>query len=315
MYETTAVGPRWSAVRRLAGYGAALTMSCYLGVKAVWVVAGLFGHGPSGMRLAEWLLLNVATVGMSGVGVALGLALAQPWGRGLPARPLVFVAWTGSGFLVPLLPYMVVSAVLGGGQESGGENAMPAWEVVLLTIGFMGMAAGLALALPIYLRERWPGAFLGRAGGAAGRPSAPLLVLVTGLGVLWLSWAFGGTLGLDPAQAARMDTNARLMIGNAGIWALVAAGALWVLTTGHALSRLPRWVPMTLGFAASGSLFAWSAWKLPLALLRPGDYRSVEYVPVAVVEHGLSIGAGIAILVALLRTAVGARWRSSDIDG
>ncbi|MFC5748157.1 hypothetical protein [Actinomadura rugatobispora] len=46
-------GSRWSAARRAGGYAAALAMSLYLVVKVV----------------------------------AVGLALARPWGRRLPARP------------------------------------------------------------------------------------------------------------------------------------------------------------------------------------------------------------------------------------
>ncbi|MFV2177442.1 hypothetical protein ACFHW2_32745 [Actinomadura sp. LOL_016] len=62
---------------------------------------------------------------------------------------------------------------------------------------------------------------------------------------------------------------------------------------------------MALGFTASGSLFAWSAWKLPLVFLRPGDYAPAEHPAVAVVQHGLGIAAGALLLAALVQ-AVGA---------
>jgi hypothetical protein len=40
---------------------------------------------------------------------------------------------------------------------------------------------------------------------------------------------------------------------------------------------MPVWLPMTLGFTASGSLFAWSSWKLAVAVFRPGDHAAAEY--------------------------------------
>jgi hypothetical protein len=316
------IGARWSAARRFAGYGAASTMSLYLLVKVIWIIGTLLGDGPkdNDWGSADFVMLNTLTVGMAAIGVALGLALAQPWGRRIPTPPLVFVAWVGAGFLMPLLPFMVVSSVIGaagvgtGGANddtSGGADAMPAWETVFMSIGIAGMALGLAVALPIYMRERWPHAFLGRLGDgppAVGSARAPgngfavraALVVSSGLGLLWLFWAIGGTLGLDPAQRDLLDLNARLLTGSWGAWALIGAWSIWVITRQSA-ARLPLWIPTTLAFAASGSLFAWSSWKLPMAVWRPGDYVTPEYPVVAVIQHAMSISAGIAILTGLLR--------------
>jgi hypothetical protein len=83
------IGARWSTARRRAGYSAALTMSLYLLVKVIWIVAALVGHGPSDVGTAGWVGLNAVTVGMAAVGVMPGLALAQQWGRRLPALPVV----------------------------------------------------------------------------------------------------------------------------------------------------------------------------------------------------------------------------------
>ncbi|MCP9949469.1 hypothetical protein [Actinomadura madurae] len=157
-----AVGPMWSTVRRLAGYGAAASLSLYLAVKIVWVVVALLGHAPAGFGDADWIVLNTVTVGMSATGVALGLVLAHGRRWRTPAAPLVVLAWTGSGFLIPLLPYGLLSALLGAaGVKTGGDDgdsggdAAPSWELLLIGIGFTGMAVGLAVALPIYMRERW----------------------------------------------------------------------------------------------------------------------------------------------------------------
>ncbi|MFG1651304.1 hypothetical protein ACGFIE_15370 [Micromonospora sp. NPDC049275] len=106
------IGARWSAARKVAGYAAASAMSLYLLVKVIWIAVALLGSGPDDMGTAAWVVLNAVTVGMSAIGVTVGLALAQDWGRRIPARPLIFFAWVGGGFLVPMLPYLVISGVL-----------------------------------------------------------------------------------------------------------------------------------------------------------------------------------------------------------
>ncbi|MFI7040607.1 hypothetical protein ACIBI0_28290 [Microbispora rosea] len=307
--ETDQVGAGWTAARVVAGYGAALSLSLYLAVKVVWVVAALLGHAPSTFTDGDWGLLNGVTVAMSVVGIALGLVLAQRRGRRVPAPPLVFFAWMGAGFLVPMIPYMLFSAVLGGsagGGDSGGGDAAPSWEMVFIGIGFAGMAMGLAIALPIYMRERWPAAFLGRVGD---RPPLPLgrsglralYILVAALVLLWTYWTAGGTLGITPAHRDLMDVNGRLLTGNSALWAVIGAAAIRVIAAGR--PRMPLWIPMALAFTSSGSLFAWAAWKLLWALLRPGGYAAAEYPAVSVVQHGLGITAGIVMLAALLKAA------------
>ncbi|MEU6746517.1 hypothetical protein ABZ914_09865 [Spirillospora sp. NPDC046719] len=307
--ETERIGARWSAMRVAGGYGAALSLSLYLLVKVVWVVAALLGHTPSSFSDGDWIVLNAVTVAMSVVGVVLGLVLAQRWGRRVPAPPLVFFAWTAAGFLIPMIPYMLASAFLGGDSGGGGDggdggDAMPPWEVVFITIGFAGMAVGLAVALPVYLRERWPAAFLGRVGdrrpASLGRTRLRALYLLVAVPVLlWTYWTAGGTLGL--AHRDVMDANGRLLLGNSALWAVMGAVAIRVVATGR--PRMPLWIPTAVAFTSSGSLFAWAAWKLPWALIRPGGYTAAEYPAVSVVEYGLSIAAGILMLAALLKTA------------
>lgn len=107
-------------------------------------------------------------------------------------------------------------------------------------------------------------------------------------------------MGLDPAHRDHWDLNGRLLNGNAGLWALTGGWSILVLGRRRP-ARLPLWVPMTLVFAASGSLFAWSCWKLPLAVIRPGDYVTAEYPVAAVIEHALSIGTGLALLIAAIK--------------
>ncbi|WP_345353835.1 hypothetical protein [Actinoallomurus liliacearum] len=303
------VGVAWRAARRIAGYGAALSMASYLVVKVIWVVAAFVGRAPEGFGTADWVTLNAVTVAMATTGVGLGLALAQRWGRRLPTVPVVFFSWVGAGFLVPMIPYMAAGGLLGAsGADAGGardgSGLVPRWETALITVGFTGMALGLAVALPIYLRERWPRAFLGRLrGGEAGaRPLVTAAIVATvGLGVLWSSWALGGRLGLDPAHREDGDLNGRLLNATSGLWALIGAWSVWALTRGRP-GRLRRWLPMSLAFAGSGSLFAWSGWKLAMVILRPGGFTTAEYTGVAIAEHALGVGLGLTLLTAVLRS-------------
>ena len=314
------LAPRWRRIRTAAGYGAAGSMGLYLLVKCLWVISALLrGTAPGEWQTTDWIVLNAVTVAMAATGVALGLGLAQAWGRRLPAPLVLAPAWVGAGFLVPLLPYMLLSPLVasagheatGGGSGRAGEAAMPAWEVAFITVGFIGMAAGLAVALPLYLRERWPAAMTGRVGDAtqhlrreALRHRSTLTLVApavaTALGVLWLTWGAGGTLGLDPAHLQEMTGQARLLMTSAGLWALAGVWSTWTLTGPSLASRVRLWVPMATAFASSGSLFAWGCWKLALAALRPSGYATVEVPAVAVPEHSASIVVGLAMLAMLL---------------
>ncbi|NDU76870.1 hypothetical protein GWI34_30230 [Actinomadura sp. DSM 109109] len=284
--------------RRLGGYAAAASLSLYLVVKVVWIVAAALGHVPSHFGGAGWIALNVVTVGMAATGIVLGLVLARGSTWRIPAAPLVFLTWMGSGFLIPVLPYSLVSAVLGGsGEEDAGGDTAPSWEVAFIGVGFTGMAIGLAVALPLYMRERWPAAFLGRLNDRErtavhqARTAAALAALPT---AFWTLWSAGGTLG----QRDLVDGNTRLLLGNSALWAVL--GAWSVLAVSAARRKLPAWPPVALAFTASGSLFAWGGWKLAVAVLRPGGYTPAEHPPVAIALNGLAAAAGLLMLSTLI---------------
>ncbi|WP_405799413.1 hypothetical protein [Streptomyces sp. NBC_01506] len=307
---------RWDRAGRVAAYGAALALTPYLLIKVSWVVGSLLGLLPvgTGFGKTEWVLLNSATIGMAGIGIAVALALVRPWGMRIPAVPLAFCAWVGTGFLVPVLPYAVLSSLLGsedGDPTSGGDAgpSMPDWEAALVQIGFVGMGLGLAIALPTYLRRRWPDAFAGRLGdGAKGSPRALPWMAVVGaaVGLIWLYWAVGGTAGV--AHHGERDVAWHVLSGVFGLWAFVASAATWAAVRGRP-ARVPRWGPMVLGWLGSGSLFAWSGWKLPftlyLAVAQPAHAALPESLALAAVLHLAAVGAGAAMLRALVRTRPG----------
>ncbi|MEU8889617.1 hypothetical protein [Streptomyces sp. NPDC048442] len=305
---------RWDRTGRSAAYGAALALSPYLLIKVSWVIGSLVGVLPigKGFGLAEWVVLNTVTVGMAAIGIALALALVRPWGMRIPGALVAFCSWVGSGFLVSVLPVVLVGALLAVGGDSqasqasqggGDDPAMPAWEGVLVEFSFVGMGLGLALAVPAYLRRRWPDAFAGRVGD--GPRTVPPWAAVVGaaVGLVWLYWAAGGTLGI--AHPAVRNTDGYVLAAGYGFWALAGSAAVWTLTRARP-ARLPRWVPLVFGWVGSGSLFAWSAWKLPLmlyvALAEPPDVTPPENLTVAVVLHLCAVAAGATMLRTLVRT-------------
>ncbi|MGD3110911.1 hypothetical protein [Streptomyces sp. YGL11-2] len=305
---------RWDRVGRCAGYGAALALSPYLLIKVSWVVGSLLGLAPigNGFNLAGWVLLNTVTIGMAVIGIILALALVRPWGMRIPGWLVTFCAWTGSGFLVSILPYAVLTTVLdaargGAANSRGDDSAMPGWEGALIQFSFIGMGLGLALALPAYLRRRWPEAFTARVGDAT-RATVPWPAGIAAVvGLAWLYWAVGGTLGV--AHPAERDTKGYLLTGVGALWALAGAAALWTLAR-QRRSRVPHHLLQALGWLGSGSLFAWSSWKLPLtlfvALARPTDVTLPENLAVAAVLHLAAIAAGLG----MLRSLVGSHPRT-----
>jgi hypothetical protein len=300
----------------MAAYGAALALTPYLLIKVSWVVGSLLGLLPvgAGFGMAEWVVLNTATIGMAGVGITVALALVRPWGMRIPGTPLAFCAWVGTGFLVPVLPYAVVSSLLGPADDSAGSGSdadpsMPGWEAALVQIGFVGMGLGLAIALPAYLRRRWPDAFAGRLGdGSDGSRMAPpwMAVVSAAVGLVWLYWAVGGTAGVARLDERGLDW--QVLSGVFGLWALVASAATWAAVRGRP-ARVPRWGPMAMGWLGSGSLFAWSGWKLPftlyLEIAQPSDATLPEDLVLAAFLHLAAVAAGAGMLRALVRTLPG----------
>ncbi|MER6308517.1 hypothetical protein [Streptomyces sp. NPDC001657] len=304
---------RFDRAGRWAAYGAAGAMAPYALIKVSWVVGAIAGLLPigDGFGLAGWVVLNTVTIGMAGMGITMALALVRPWGMRIPGPLMAFVAWVGTGFLVSMLPYAVLDSLWGmsGGEPQRQEvdgPSMPGWEAALIQISFVGMGLGLAVALPAYLRRRWPDVFTGRIGeDSGGRPSPVLWAVGIGaaIGIVWLYWAFGGTAGV--AHPADRSANWRLLMGVCGLWALTASAATWAVSRGRP-ARLPRWIPLVLGWLGTGSLFAWSGWKLPFTLYlhmaRPADVSLPDNLALAAVLHTAAVTAGAVMLSAFIRT-------------
>ncbi|WP_051274938.1 hypothetical protein [Cellulomonas sp. URHD0024] len=300
-------------VRRAFAYGGALSITPYLVIKVCWVIGALLGLLPvdPGFTLASWVALNIVTIVLASGGIVLCLAMAQPWGARVPAAPVLTFAWVGAGFLVSMMPYLLVTSVLGGSGEGRATQdtgpGMPAWEAGLIEVSFAGLALGIAVALPLYLRARWPVAFVGRL---RERPATPLsargraaVVAAAAVAVVDVYWTVGGTLGLDHPDARATDW--RLMSATTAIWAGTAAWSAWAMSRSRP-GRLPVWVPFLATWVGSGMLFAWSAWKLPftayLATTPDAEVVWPEDLGVVAVRFTIGLVAGLLLLSAALET-------------
>ena len=306
------VGMEIAKVRRGFAYGGALAIAPYLVIKVCWVVGALLGLLPvdPGFTVASWVTLNVVTIALATGGIVLCLAMAQPWGTRVPAWPVLTFAWIGAGFLVSMMPYLLVSTLLGDSAQGGATTdaglGMPAWEAGLIEASFAGLAIGIAVALPLYIRARWPVAFVGRLGYRRAIPLrtrgwAAVMAGAT-VAVVDAYWTVGGTLGLDHPDARATDW--RLMSATTAVWAGAAAWSAWALSRSRPW-RLPVWVPFLLVWVGSGMLFAWSAWKLPLtaylATTPDAEAQWPEDLGVVAVRFALGLVAGLLLLSAALQ--------------
>ncbi|MGW7260330.1 hypothetical protein [Streptomyces sp. NPDC054834] len=311
---------RWDRIGRAAAYGAAAALVPYLVIKVSWVVGSLLGLLPvgRGFSLGGWLVLNTVTIGMAVAGIMLGLALVRPWGMRIPGWLVGFFAWVGSGFLVSILPYVVVSALVNSGtgssKGSGSDAAMPGWEAVLLQCSFVGTGIALAIALPAYLWRRWPHALRRPEPPRTRTSSGPLWPAVTGAvtGLAWLYWAADGSLGI--AHRDERPASWHVLVGVSACWALAASTAVLALVRRRS-TRLPYPLLLALAWLGSGSMFAWSGWRLPatvyVALAHPSDVSYPENVAVAVALHVTAVLTGAGITGTLVR---GDRGQASVAD-
>lgn len=194
----------------------------------------------------------------------------------------------------------------------------------MISVSFAGFGLGLAVAVPLYVRERWPWLFrqqdrqdagqVGRFADAA-RTGAPdhtrhlrlslaraATVVCALLAVAQAYWAFGGTLGLDPHALAGPDLRWHLLTGSNACWALVAAWGARSL--GRHRSGPPSRVTLLLTWVASGALFAWSSWRAAFVFAAPSEYSAPEYPVVQALGNHLGALSGLTILILLLLCVV-----------
>ncbi|MGQ4420438.1 hypothetical protein ACN6LA_000466 [Streptomyces sp. SAS_269] len=121
-------------------------------------------------------------------------------------------------------------------------------------------------------------------------------------GLAWLYWAAGGPLGI--AHRDERPANWHVLVGVSACWALAASAAVLALVRGRS-TRLPYPLLLAPAWLGSGSMFAWSGWRLPatlyVALAHPSDVSYPENVAVAVTLHLTAVLTGAGIMRSLVR--------------
>ncbi|HET9290423.1 MAG TPA: DUF3995 domain-containing protein [Actinomycetes bacterium] len=126
-----------------------MVAAVYAVVSFYWAFGGTAGIGTLGGRLEElgrvgdpavlWLA-GVAGV-LKAAGAVLALALVRPWGRVLPRRVLLVVAWAGAVVLLGYGGLYVVGGALalGGVVEvtGAGDRAALWWHVLVWDLWFL----------------------------------------------------------------------------------------------------------------------------------------------------------------------------------
>lgn len=231
---------------RVAGWTAAAALSVYAGLKVLWILGidvGVVTRGSVSER--EWVLDNLATLAIAGVGVLVALATVLPFGARAPLWLFALPMWVGAGLLAPFAVVIPAVAVLFafGGREPPAKAAdgsgleLAGWVFPLVYGSFVVGGVALVVALLGFARRRF-------AAPVSGRPELPLawLALVLGLSVVGLRLAAGG------------DAMQRLIAVTDSAQALAAVlGLLALLHGGGRRALLATWLGAG-GMVAKGFL-------------------------------------------------------------
>lgn len=298
--------------RLLAGYAAIVFILPYLAIKVAWI-AGVPVGMPDKNLVADsrMIAINVLTFGMDAVAILLALAFTHRWGLRVPAGPLLFPMWVGSGFLAPIaiaIPAITLVRMLGahsGQPAPTSQSPVEPWVAAMVFSSFVGQGLALMMAFILYVRERWNG--LLRTPIAETPPPRPVIVrfgnaaatVAMSVGLLELLWAAGAPLGLSPGALQDWGANFSLRHATFGFMALAAAAGIVMLV--NRLGRPRLWIPLSLAWIGSGSMFCWGAW-LWMATAE-GFSRSIDSPLLSannVVKtiSGLAIGAQMCLLIA-----------------
>ncbi|WP_199430719.1 hypothetical protein [Qaidamihabitans albus] len=278
---------RLRKIRFLVGYAAIVGTLPYLTLKLAWLSGGTLGlREPEFVDTPTMYAANLFTGGMVLVAILLALTFTHAWGLRVPAGPLLFPIWVGTGYLAPIalgIPVIGLSFF----TDEGGGGAMPleAWVTPLVYASFAWQGFTLLTAFALYARVRWARLFTGYA--APGR-----LGLLGGTGALVAVVTGAVQLGRVVVPDGDASAAMRFMDGVDGVLAFAAAAAMLVIARGNVGFRLP----MVLVWVGSADLFAWGLWRLFSSL------GNGEIGVRMITEQGQVLG-GILLALALLAKA------------
>ncbi|MFJ9776259.1 hypothetical protein ACIRVF_34345 [Kitasatospora sp. NPDC101157] len=305
-------------IRPLAGWTAVAATGPYLTLKALWLTGHPVGSDDPGAMDRLWLV-NLLTVGMDAVAVALALAFVRPWGRRAPAGLVLFPMWVATGLLgtvLVALPLYLLSIPLLGPEPSTGQEAaggLGDWVFAVVYGGFAVQGLALITAFVLYARRRWAGLLRARTGDLPRSPTLTVqrvlacVAALLGLGTAAARayWAAGGTAGLPAGSVQDRSRGVAVMDAVTAAMAVAASAGLLVLVF-RILPRRPLRTPLLVVWTAAGSLFGWGCWQLvafgATATGTTGPMALVQAAQVVTAVLVLAVGA-----VALVERAAAAR--------
>ncbi|WP_242268844.1 DUF1700 domain-containing protein [Bacillus cereus group sp. BfR-BA-01352] len=299
---------RLMRLRRICGYGAAISVAPYLLIKILWTF-GLFLPTEQ-MGDASWRIINAVTAVLAAIGIFLAMAFCRPWGERLPAWLVALPLWVGTGLLVPMLliaPFLGPAAMIRD-QEAGATDFW-IYEQIFVMISLFGIGIFLPLALAGYAMARWPEALSGTTdykelpGNTLQLQIILTRIVATGcilLGVIKVFWAVGGSFGIDPATMSERDVWWHLLSLSTGVWSFAGAWGILVVVSS---SRRSRWFlpPMTAAWISSGALFSNNLYSA-LSSVRLDAPPSPEY-PLAwllTTQTGIVLGIIMGMIILLV---------------
>jgi hypothetical protein len=173
----------------------------------------------------------------------------------------------------------------------------------LVYLEFAGLGIGLMVAFFLYARTRWAGTLLSPT--SAVQTGATHVVQVwlansaalaaIALGVLYLAWALGATIGLSEQAAARRTIIGSLVVN--GIDAVLIVGAaVGVVMMVHRLGGLvPFCWPLAMTWVGGASLFGWGVWQTVNVLGQTALVRAAEPMPFLNLVGLLRLVVGLVI--------------------
>lgn len=299
---------RLMRLRRICGYGAAISVAPYLLIKILWTF-GLFLPTEQ-MGDASWRIINAVTAVLAAIGIFLAMAFCRLWGERLPAWLVALPIWVGTGLLVPMLliaPFLGPAAMIRD-QEAGAADFW-VYEQIFVMISLFGIGIFLPLALAGYAMARWPEALSGTTdykelpGNTLQLQIILARIVATGcilLGVIKVFWAVGGSFGIDPATMSERDVWWHLLSLSTGVWSFAGAWGILVVVSS---SRRSRWFlpPMTAAWISSGALFSNNLYSA-LSSVRLDAPPSPEY-PLAwllTTQTGIVLGIIMGMIILLV---------------
>ena len=164
---------RKGVTRLIAGYAAIAFILPYLALKIAWisgVPAGMLDKGL--VADPRMIAVNILTFCMDAVAILLALAFTHGWGLRVPAGPLLFPMWVGTGFLAPIVvavPLITLVRLLGldpgerpaRGASTAAQALVEPWAraVVFTPIASIDSGRGPTNTIPAFSTARAKSAF------------------------------------------------------------------------------------------------------------------------------------------------------------